>query len=253
MGLFDLTGKNIIVTGAVQGLGRGMAEGLHDAGAEVAIIDINEKVAEAAKEIEGTGAPVHAVVGNMADRKDLVRSFAEAVEKLGGRLDVLVNNAGIQRRNTCIDFTLEDWDDVLEVNLTAVFMLCQLAGRIMLKQGSGKIVNIASMTSFFGGYSVPAYTASKGAVAQLTKSLASDWAAHGINVNAIAPGYMLTELNRAYIENPKKLETLLTRIPAGRMGTPDDMKGVVVFLASRASDYVNGHILPVDGGYLAKG
>jgi 2-dehydro-3-deoxy-D-gluconate 5-dehydrogenase len=196
---------------------------------------------------------VHPIVGNMADRADLVRAFAEAVEKLGGRLDVLINNAGIQRRNTCIDFTLEDWDDVLEVNLTAVFMLCQLAGRIMLKQGKGKIVNIASMTSFFGGYSVPAYTASKGAVAQLTKSLASDWAAHGINVNAIAPGYMLTELNRAYIENPKKLETVLSRIPAGRMGTPDDMKGVAVFLASQASDYVNGHILPVDGGYLAKG
>ncbi len=251
--MFDLTGKKIIVTGAVQGLGRGMAEGLHDAGGEVAIIDINEKVAEAAREIEGEGPPVHPIVGNLADRKDLASAFAEAVEKLGGRLDVLINNAGIQRRNTCIDFTLKDWDDVLEVNLTSVFILCQMAGRIMLKQGKGKIINIASMTSFFGGYSIPAYTASKGAVAQLTKSLASDWAAHGINVNAIAPGYMMTELNRVYIENSAKLEKIMVRIPAGRMGTPEDMKGAAMFLSSEASDYVTGHILPVDGGYLAMG
>lgn len=251
MNLFDLTGKKAIVTGASGGLGRGMAEGFHQVGAEVVIIDITDNVSSVADEIGASGTKVYGVKGNLKDREDLKRSFDEAIEKLGGSLDILVNCAGIQRRSKCEDFPIEDWDDVIEVNLTSVFELCQLAGRIMLNKGKGKIINVASMLSFFGGYTVPAYAASKGGVAQLTKALSNEWARRGINVNAIAPGYMATSLNTALINDPTRNEKILARIPAGRWGQPEDIKGVIVFLASEASNYINGAIIPVDGGYLS--
>ena len=161
-----------------------------------------------------------------------------------------MNCAGIQRRKPCLDFTIEDWDDVVEVNLTAVFRLCQLAGRIMAEQGKGKIINVASALSFFGGYTVPAYAASKGGVAQLTKALSNEWAGLGINVNAIAPGYMDTPMNVALINDPVRNGKILARIPAGRWGKPEDLQGVAVFLASEASNYLSGAVIPVDGGYL---
>jgi 2-deoxy-D-gluconate 3-dehydrogenase len=252
MYMFDLTGKKAIVTGASTGLGCGMAQALHDAGAEVVIIDLADAAAETAKRIGQNGSKVYAIKGNLGNREDLKSAFAAAVEKLGGKLDILVNNAGIQRRHKCEEFPIGDWDDVIEVNLTAVFQLCQLAGKIMLKQGKGKIINMASMLSFFGGYTVPAYAASKGAVTQLTKALANEWASRGVNVNALAPGYMNTSLNTALVNNPERSAEILARIPAGRWGTPDDMKGVVVFLASDASNYLNGAIIPVDGGYLVR-
>jgi 2-deoxy-D-gluconate 3-dehydrogenase len=174
------------------------------------------------------------------------------VSKLGGRLDIIVNSAGIQRRSKSEEFPIEYWDDVIEINLTSVFMLCQLAGRTMLAQGKGKIINVASMLSYFGGYTVPAYAASKGGVAQLTKAMANEWAGKGVNVNAVAPGYMDTTMNTALVNDPVRNEQILARIPAGRWGTPDDMKGVVIFLASDYSDYINGAIIPVDGGFLSR-
>jgi 2-deoxy-D-gluconate 3-dehydrogenase len=252
MSLFSISGKKAIVTGASGGLGRGMAEGLLEEGAEVVIIGLSERVHQTAAELVKTGAKVHAVQGDLRDRAKLTAAFEAAVKLLGGTLDIIINCAGIQRRNKCEDFTLEDWDEVLDVNLTTVFILSQLAGRIMLQQGKGKIINIASMLSFFGGYTVPAYAASKGGVAQLTKALSNEWAGKGINVNAIAPGYMDTAMNTALKNDPDRNEQILGRIPAGRWGLPADLKGVAVFLASEASNYINGAIIPVDGGYLAK-
>lgn len=252
MNMFDLTGKKAIVTGAAGGLGRGMAEGLLEAGAEVVIIDVSEKVVVTVEELSKTGKKVHAVQGDLSDRAKLTAAFEEAVKKLGGTLDIIINNAGIQRRNKCEDFTLEDWDAVIQMNLSSVFILSQLAGRIMLKKGKGKIINMASMLSFFGGYTVPAYAASKAGVAALTKALSNEWAGRGVNVNAIAPGYMDTTMNTALKNDPDRNEQILGRIPAGRWGLPSDMKGIAAFLASDASDYINGTIIPVDGGYMAK-
>jgi 2-dehydro-3-deoxy-D-gluconate 5-dehydrogenase len=252
MNIFDLSGEKAIVTGAAGGLGRGMVEGLLEAGAEVVIIDISEKVQLTVKELAKTGAKIHAVQGDLSDRRKLTDAFEKAVKLLDGTLDIIINCAGIQRRNKCEEFTLEDWDAVLEMNLTTVFILSQLAGRIMLKQGKGKIINMASMLSFFGGYTVPAYAASKGGVAQLTKALSNEWAGKGINVNAIAPGYMDTIMNTALKNDVDRNDQILKRIPAGRWGLPSDLKGIAVFLASSASDYINGAVIPVDGGYLSK-
>ncbi|MFA9397000.1 MAG: SDR family oxidoreductase [Clostridiaceae bacterium] len=249
----DLTGKKAIVTGAAQGLSLGMAEGLMEAGAEVCILDINPKVEEVAKEMTKRGFKCYAVKANIIDEKERQEGFDKAI-KILGTLDILVNGAGVQRRHKCEDFPMEDWKFVMDVNLNAVFALCQLAGRVFLKENKkGKIVNIASMLSFFGGYTVPAYAASKGAIAQLTKALCNEWAEKGININALAPGYMDTEMNTALTDpsNPR-FKTITERIPAKRWGTADDMKGPCVFLASSASDYLNGAIIPVDGGYLVK-
>ena len=177
--------------------------------------------------------------------------IAQTVAALGS-IDILVNNAGLIRRAPAIDFTVADWDDVLAANLTSVFRLCQCAGRHMLAQGSGKIVNIASLLSFQGGVTVPSYAASKGGVAQLTKALANEWAAKGVQVNAIAPGYMETDNTEALRDDPARSRQILDRIPAGRWGSPQDVAGAAVFLASSASNYINGHVLAVDGGWLGR-
>lgn len=253
MDLFDLTGKRAVITGAAGDLGKAMAEGLYRAGARIAILDISGKLERVVKEIDVSGTRVHGVRVDLSDRQDIRRAFSEAVELLGGGVDILINNAGIQRRHSVLDYPLEDWDDILEVNLTAVFILCQLAGRLMIAQKRGKIINIASMTAFVGGYSIPAYTASKAGVAQLTKALSNEWAQYGLNINAIAPGYMLTELSRPLVTDREKSKEILARIPAGRLGAPSDLIGTAVFLSSSASDYLNGTVIPVDGGYLAKG
>ena len=250
----DLTGKNAIVTGAAQGLSLGMAEGLMEAGAKVCIIDVNPKAEEVAKEKCAQGYDCHAVIANLTEEEDRKVKFSQAVEMLGGRLDILVNGAGVQRRQKSEEFPKEDWDFVMNVNLNAVFYMCQLAAKQFMAQNSkGKIINIASMLSFFGGYTVPAYAASKGAVAQLTKAFCNEWAEKGINVNALAPGYMATEMNTALMDpaNPR-YQSITERIPAKKWGTGDDMKGPCVFLASEASDYLNGAIIPVDGGYLVR-
>lgn len=249
--IFDITGKKAIVTGGNKGLGRGITEGLLEAGAEVAILASSASVFSVVNELSEKGYRVFGVQCDLNDRSGTEKGFESAVQQLGG-LDILVNNAGIQRRNKCEDFSLDDWDDVLRVNLTSVFATCQLAGRHMLIQGSGKIINMASLLSFFGGFTVPAYAAAKGGIAQLTKALSNEWASKGINVNAIAPGYMDTEMNVNLVNDPKRYVEITSRIPMARWGTPEDMKGIVVFLASPASDYLSGAIIPVDGGYLGK-
>ena len=252
--LFDLTGKKAIVTGGTRGLGHGMAEGLMEAGAAVVIFGTSKKVIEVAAQFEAKGYWCKGIAVDLADDRARQEAFDQAVALLGG-LDILVNAAGIPRRHPSPEFPLQDWKDVLNVNLTAPFDLCQMAAKEFLKkeQPCGKIVNIASMLSFFGGMTVPAYAASKGGVAQMTKALCNELASKGIQVNAIAPGYMDTDMNVALtdVSNPRYRE-ITDRIPAHRWGTPEDMKGTVVFLASRASDYLNGAVIPVDGGYLVK-
>lgn len=250
--LFDLSGKKAIVTGAAQGLGRGMAEGLMEFGAETVLFDASEKIASVAEEFREKGFACHAMRVDLSDRERLKEAFQEAYTMLENRIDILINSAGIQRRHPPEEFPLQDWDDVLSVNLTAVFILCQLAGQKMLKQGSGKIINVASINSVVAGKNIPAYTASKAGIQQLTRSLANHWASKGINVNAIAPGYFDTPMNTNINSenNPKRYNELLERIPARRWGQPADIKGTAIYLASRASDYVNGVLLPVDGGFL---
>jgi 2-deoxy-D-gluconate 3-dehydrogenase len=246
-GLFDLTGRRALVAGGGGGIGRGLSQALADAGAAVAVLGRSERADEAAAEVGGV-----AVRADLSDRDDLRRGFDEAAARLGG-LDVLVNAHGIGRPSDALDHDLSDWDDVIEVNLTATFELCQLAGRLMVAQSRGKIVNIASVLSFQGGLRVSSYAASKGGVSQLTMALANEWAHHGVNVNAIAPGYVKTDLNaRIWRDDPKRTAQIDARIPAGRWGTPADMGGAVVFLSSAASDYVHGVTLPVDGGWLSR-
>jgi 2-deoxy-D-gluconate 3-dehydrogenase len=249
---FRLNGKNALVTGSRTGLGAGMALGLAEAGANVVIHDregagMDEVTAAACR----AGVRVARVVADLTDPQACENLIEQTVRELGG-IDILVNNAGIIRRTPAVDYSETDWADVIETNLNAVFRLCQRAGRYMLAQRSGKIINIASLLSFQGGVFVPAYAAAKGAVAQLTKALANEWAPHGINVNAIAPGYMATNNTAALRADPARSRQILERIPAGRWGTPQDLAGPVVFLASSASDYLHGHVLAIDGGWLAR-
>ncbi|TGY87716.1 SDR family NAD(P)-dependent oxidoreductase [Petralouisia muris] len=254
MSMFDIKGKKAIVTGGSRGLGYAMAEGLHEAGAEVVLMASNENnLIKAARKLGEQGAKVHYAAADLSQADALERAYKNALESLGGHLDILVNGAGVQYRCKAEDFPTDRWQWVINVNLNAVFVLSQLAGRTMLTQGKGKIINIASMTSFFGSEMVPAYSASKGGVMQLTKALSNEWMSKGINVNAIAPGYMVTQLTGDMKEkNPKQYEEITGRIPAHRWGKPEDLQGTVVFLASRASDYISGAIIPVDGGYSGK-
>ncbi len=251
MNLFDLTGKKAIVTGAGSGLGNSIAIGLAEAGAEVAIIDLMPNVAEVAAQMSEGGKRFYGVRANLMDRADLPRAFDECVRLLGG-LDILVNNAGMQVRGKAEEIPLDGWDRLIELNLTAVFEMSQLAARQMLPQGYGKIINVASMLSFFGGLHCSPYAASKGAVAQLTKAFSNEWASKGINVNAIAPGYMNTPLNTKLLNDPERYHEITLRIPAVRWGEPDDLKGTVIYLASHAADYVTGAVIPIDGGYLSR-
>jgi len=247
---FDLAGRVAAVTGANTGLGQAIAIALAGAGADVALIGRSDP-AETLVAIRSQGrraAWVNADLGNKPDHAAIV---AQIVGQLGG-LHVLVNNAGIIRRANAIDFTEADWDAVLDVNLKAVFFLSQAAARHMIAAGGGKIINIASMLSFQGGIRVPSYTASKSGVAGLTRLLANEWASQGINVNAIAPGYFATHNTAALQADAKRNAEILGRIPAGRWGNPRDLGGAAVFLASGASDYVHGIVLPVDGGWLAR-
>ena len=230
-----------------------MAEGLLEEGCEVVIVGSSEGVHRVAEEFHSRGFACHGVQAGLGSREQTLACFRSCMELLGGDLDILVNAHGIQRRHQPEEFPLSDWDDVISVNLSSVFVLCQEAGRVMLPKGRGKIINIASMISFFGGQTIPAYAASKGGVAQLTKALSNDWAGKGIQINAIAPGYMATDMNTALMDpaNPR-YQQITDRIPAHRWGTSDDMKGICVFLASPASDYITGAVIPVDGGYLVK-
>jgi len=248
---FKLDGKVAIVTGASTGLGQGMSLALAEAGASVVGVDYIE-MPDTEEKMKAIGAKFVGVVANLMTIEPLQSIIDTAVEKFGS-VDILVNNAGIIRREDCIDFSEQNWDDVININLKTVFFFSQAVAKQYIKQGTGgKIINIASMLSFQGGVRVPSYTASKSAVYGITRSMANEWASKGININAIAPGYMATN-NTAQLRGDKdRSEAILERIPAGRWGTPDDMRGTVVFLASSASDYVNGYAIAVDGGWLAR-
>ena len=251
---FDIKGKKIVITGGSRGLGLGMSKALHEAGAELVVIARNEKRLRACvEEMDDHTHPVHYVVGDLGDPSAIKNVFEEALEKLGGHIDVLINCAGIQYRCEAVDYPLEKWNQILQINLTATFQMSQLAGNVMIRQGHGKIINIASMTSVLGSVMIPAYTASKGAIMQLTKALSNEWASKGVTVNAIAPGYMVTELTSDMKEkNPEQYTEITNRIPAHRWGTPEDLGGIAIFLSSSASDYISGAMIPVDGGYLGK-
>ncbi len=248
MNMFDLSGKKALVTGVgrADGLGRSMARALKEFGAEVAITSRSTGCMDIAKQ-DG----FMAIQADLTDRNDLQRGFTEVVERLG-TLDILINNHATGKRQITETFPMEAWDLIIATNLTSIFQLCQLAGRIMLAKGYGKIINMASMSTFIGIAETSAYTASKGGIGQLTKVLASEWASRGVNVNAIAPGFIETEMTSGLKKDPARREYFMSRIPIGRPGKPDDMKGAAVYLASHASDYVHGAIIPVDGAWLAR-
>jgi 2-dehydro-3-deoxy-D-gluconate 5-dehydrogenase len=247
---FDLLGKVAIVTGANTGIGQAIALALAGAGADIAVVG-RSPAEETVAQAQALGRKAEMIAADLSTIEPVQRVVDETIAKLGG-LDILVNNAGIIRRADAVDFTEEDWDAVIDTNLKSVFFLAQAAGRHMIAQGRGKIINIASMLTFQGGIRVPSYTASKSGVGGLTKLLANEWAAKGVQVNAIAPGYIATNNTTALQADAARNKAILDRIPAGRWGDPGDLGGAAVFLASGASDYVTGHILAVDGGWLAR-
>jgi 2-deoxy-D-gluconate 3-dehydrogenase len=249
---FSLKDKTALVTGSSRGLGAGIALALAEAGAQVAVHG-SRAVPVATEQMlrKAAGSTPFSVVGDVSKADVCARLIDEVVAHFGG-IDILVNNAGTIRRAPAVEHSDEDWQLVIDTNLTSVFRLTKHAGKHMLARGSGKIINIASMLTFQGGITVPGYAAAKGGVGQLTKAFANEWASKGINVNAIAPGYMATDNTEALRADPMRSRQIMERIPAGRWGTPEDLAGAAVFLASRASDYMHGHVLVVDGGWLSR-
>ena len=248
---FKLSGRVALVTGASTGLGRAIAIGLAEAGANVACHGNTHAPEGTCAAVTKAGRKAFALTGDLSDSGTPRRLIESTIDHFG-QLDILVNNAGTIRRAPATEYSEEDWAAVIEVNLSSVFRMAQLAGRHMIERGGGKILNIASLLSFQGGITVPAYAASKGGVAQLTKALANEWAAKNINVNAIAPGYMRTDNTKALQADETRNRQILERIPAGRWGEPADLAGAAVFLCSAASDYINGHVLLVDGGWMGR-
>lgn len=249
---FRLDGKTAIVTGCGRGLGQGISLGLAEAGADIFGVGSAPDAAETRSLVEKAGRTFEYCSADLISQEPIATLFDEAA-RIFGHIDILVNNAGIIRRNDSVDFTEADWDDVININLKTVFFMCQAAARQYIKQKSGgKIINIASMLSYQGGIRVPSYTASKGGVKTLTMLMANEWARHGINANGIAPGYMATDNTEQLRADKERSAAILDRIPAGRWGTPQDVAGAAVFLASPAADYLNGFTIAVDGGWLAR-
>lgn len=248
--LFNLDGKVALVTGANTGLGQGIAISLAEAGADIAAAGI-VPADDTQKKVEAIGRKFINIDANLLSIEPIDQIFDDVTSSLGA-VDILVNNAGLIRREDATDFSEKDWDDVMNVNIKSAFFMCQAAGKRMLEKNGGKIINIASMLSFQGGIRVPSYTASKSAIAGITRLLANEWASGNVNVNAIAPGYMATDNTAQLRADEQRSAEILGRIPAGRWGEPSDVGGTAVFLASRASDYLNGAIIPVDGGWLAR-
>ncbi|RXK49861.1 2-dehydro-3-deoxy-D-gluconate 5-dehydrogenase KduD [Aquirufa rosea] len=251
--MFDLSGKLALVTGCKRGIGKAMALGLAEAGADIIGVSANLELigSEVEKEVQALGRNFSAYQADFSNRESLYQ-LIKNVSFDFPKIDILVNNAGTILRDPAAEHSDEYWDEVLEVNLTSQFILSREIGRSMLKQGSGKIIFTASLLSFQGGINVPGYAASKGGIARLTMALSNEWASKGINVNAIAPGYIATDNTAALRDDPDRSSSILSRIPAGRWGSPDDFKGPVVFLASEASQYVHGTILTVDGGWMGR-
>jgi 2-deoxy-D-gluconate 3-dehydrogenase len=247
---FSLEGKTALVTGANVGLGQAIALALAEAGADIASVS-RRAAPETEAKVKALGRRFVGIEADLSSTKPIAAIVEQTIGDLGG-LDILVNNAGIIRRADSVEFSEADWDAVIDTNLKSVFFLAQAAGRHMIAKGAGKIINVASMLSFQGGIRVPSYTASKSGLAGLTRLLANEWAAKGVNVNAIAPGYMTTDNTTLLREDAKRNAEILSRIPAGRWGDASDIGGAAVFLASRAADYVHGAIIPVDGGWLAR-
>ncbi len=249
--LFSLVKKNAIIVGGAGDLGFAILEGFLEAGASVVCIDKDLKGKEKIESLI-PNSKVFFLEADISDENQITSSIKKSKDLLSGNIDILVNSQGIQRRASSENFLKKDWDDIISINLTSAFDYCQKVGSEMLEQGYGKIINIASMQSFLGGITIPAYAASKGGIAQLTKALSNDWAAKGITVNGIAPGYMNTQLNTNLVNDPVRNKEILSRIPLQRWGNPKDLKGCAIFLASDASQYVTGSIIPVDGGFLAR-
>ena len=246
---FRLDGKIAVVTGGTKGIGKAIALAFAESGADIAVVSRGPNP-DIEKAILDLGRRYNHFAADLTKREQTRKAIPAVVKKMGD-LDILVNNAGIIRRSPAVEHPEEDWDDTLESDLTATFILSQAAGRIMLKKGKGKIINMASLLSFQGGTNVAAYVAAKHGVAGITRALANDWASKGINVNALAPSFYVTEFTEAIQNDPERSKSITARTPAGRWGTPEDIAGAAVFLASPASDFVHGVILPVDGGWLA--
>ncbi|VDB91234.1 unnamed protein product [Peniophora sp. CBMAI 1063] len=255
--LFNLTGKNVLITGATRGIGAACAKALAEAGAALCLVlrepssgaNLNLETVIALRE---RGAKVEYVLCDLGDLAAVKGLFQKALTAMGGTIDVLVNCAGIQRRSPSVSFSEKDWDDVLDVNLKSVWLLSQAAGQHMVPRRSGKIINFCSLLTFQGGLTVPAYAAAKGGLGQVTKALSNEWSQHNVQVNGICPGYVATDMNEKLLADPVRMRQISERIPAGRWGTPDDFAGPVVFLASNASQYVCGELLVVDGGWMGR-
>lgn len=248
---FNLKGKKAIVVGGAGDLGFSMVTALYEANADIVVIDLSEDTKKLIESLDKTGKRIISVCADISKEEEVRNSFSTAINFLGG-IDILINSAGIQIRNPSESFQLDDWNKLLNINLTSAFLFCQLASKLMIEKNYGKIINISSMQSFIGGLNIPAYAASKGGIVQLTKTLSNEWAGKGINVNAIAPGYMDTKLNIGLKADKKRFNELSDRIPAQRWGTGNDLKGITVFLSSDASNYITGANIPVDGGFLCR-
>jgi 2-dehydro-3-deoxy-D-gluconate 5-dehydrogenase len=249
--LFNIEGKVALVTGARRGLGLAMAMGLVEAGVKLVAVSSGDEHRALREGVDRVGGELLYLQADLADRQQRKELVAKSVDRFG-RLDILVNSAGLQHRQPAMEFDLGQWDQILSLMLTGVFELCQQAARVMAQQGGGKIINIASLATFQGGWTIPAYTAAKHGVAGLTKALANEWASKNIHVNAIAPGYFDTEMCAAIVNDPVREPQIRSRIPAGRWGQPADLIGPLLFLAGDASNYVDGHVLVVDGGWMGR-
>lgn len=249
--LFDISGRVALITGGRRGLGRAMSVGLAAAGAKLAVASASPECEDLAQEVSANGGEMAYFPADLAQRESRAGLVAKVVDRFG-RLDILVNCAGIQYRQAAKEFALDKWDEIMSLMLTGVFELCQQAATVMEGQGGGKIINIASVCSFQGGWTIPAYVAAKHGIVGMTKALANEWAAKNIHVNALAPGYFDTEMCAGIMKDPVREPTIRQRIPAGRWGQPDDLVGPLLFLASDASNYLDGHALVVDGGWMGR-
>ncbi|CAM4204100.1 SDR family NAD(P)-dependent oxidoreductase [Lacicoccus alkaliphilus] len=250
--MFDIEGKKVILTGGVKGIGLSIVEAFYNAGTEIAVIDVSDDIYSIHEALNNDGSRLHYIQTDLTNSDLLKEAYETALARLDGKVDILINNAGMILRKPAMEFPLDVWHKIYDLNVTSLFELSRLAAVNMIKQRSGKIINMASIAAVAGSYNNAPYSASKGAVLQLTKSLSNEWAEYGIQVNAIAPGVIKTEMNQEVMDDPERLAQFNDRIPAKRLGTPEEVAGTALFLASSASDYITGALIPVDGGFLGR-